>query len=129
MPRLYGKVRPEADYQRSLWFLQYLKTEYPTLMLKSGFMVGLGEVQSEVIQLLRELRASGCDAVTIGQYLRPGRTNIPVREYVHPETFHLYENEAKKIGFLCVASGPYVRSSYMAHEGYESLKDKVDRVS
>jgi lipoic acid synthetase len=129
VPRLYKKVRHGADYQRSINFLRYLKNKYPALLLKSGFMVGLGEERMEVIQLLSDLRASGCDAVTIGQYLRPSRSHIPVQEYIHPEIFHFYEDEAKKIGFLYVASGPYVRSSYMAHEGYESLKDRVDRVS
>jgi lipoic acid synthetase len=129
VPRLYRQVRPQADYRRSIRFLHYLKTNYPTLLLKSGFMVGLGEERQEVLQLLSELRTSGCDAVTIGQYLRPSMANIPVREYVKPETFRFYENEARKIGFLYVASGPYVRSSYMAHVGYEKLKDKVDRAS
>jgi lipoic acid synthetase len=110
-------------------FLKYVKKKYPALVIKSGFMVGLGESRQEVIQLLQELRDAGCDAVTIGQYLRPSRENIPVQEYVVPETFRYYKLEAKKIGFLYVASGPYVRSSYMAHEGYERLKDRVDRVS
>ncbi|UCB45887.1 MAG: lipoyl synthase [Spirochaetota bacterium] len=129
VPRLYKQVRPQADYQRSIQLLKYLKANYPALMLKSGFMVGLGESKQEVIKLLHELKTAGCDAVTIGQYLRPSRANFPVQEYVHPDIFRYYENEAKRIGFLYVASGPYVRSSYMAHEGYERLKDWVDRVS
>ncbi len=84
-------------------------------------MIGLGETKEEVLRLLSDLRESGCDAVTIGQYLRPGKTNIPVAEYIAPETFEFYEKEAERIGFRYVASGPYVRSSYMAHEGYALL--------
>lgn len=122
VPRLYSRVRPQASYLRSIGFLRYIKDHYPAIFLKSGFMIGLGETKEEVLRLLSDLRESGCDAVTIGQYLRPGKANIPVAEYIAPETFELYEKEAKRIGFRYVASGPYVRSSYMAHEGYALLK-------
>jgi len=120
--RLYDRVRPKAVYSRSLAFLEYIHERYPDLFLKSGLMVGLGETREEVCGLLADLRRKGCDAVTIGQYLRPGRSNIRVAEYIAPETFTFYEHEAKRIGFRYVASGPYVRSSYMAHEGFELLK-------
>ena len=120
--RLYDTVRPKADYDRSLDFLGYIHEKYPDLFLKSGLMVGLGETREEVCALLRDLRRAGCDAVTIGQYLSPGRANIRVVEYIEPPLFSFYEQEAKSIGFRYVASGPYVRSSYMAHEGFALLK-------
>jgi lipoic acid synthetase len=120
--RLYDRVRPKAVYGRSLDFLGYIHERYPDLFLKSGLMVGLGETREEVLVLLADLRRSGCDAVTIGQYLRPGKSNIRVAEYIAPELFEFYEREAKRIGFRYVASGPYVRSSYMAHEGFELLR-------
>jgi lipoic acid synthetase len=84
-------------------------------------MVGMGERAEEVAEVLGDLRRAGCQAVTIGQYLQPRSGNHPVVEYVAPEVFQLYREKAEKLGFLFVASGPYVRSSYMAHEGYERL--------
>lgn len=122
VPRLYTKVRPDADYDRSLDFLSYLHAKYPSIYLKSGLMVGLGETREEIIQVLQDLRSAGCSAVTIGQYLQPGTENVPVVEYVSPALFTRYRHEAEKLGFSYIASGPYVRSSYMAHEGYERLK-------
>jgi lipoic acid synthetase len=124
VPRLYEKIRPGADYRRSLALLSYVKRNYPRIFLKSGFMLGMGEKKEEVLQALSDLKEAGCSAVTIGQYLRPGHWNIPVHEYVNPQTFQFYEKEAKRIGFLYVASGPYVRSSYMAHEGYRNMIKK-----
>jgi lipoic acid synthetase len=121
VPRLYGRVRPEADYGRSMEFLRYIRNNYPAIFLKSGFMVGFGEGKREVCDLLRDLFNAGCRAVTIGQYLQPLNGNIPVYEYVSPEAFRNYERDARRIGFKYVASGPYVRSSYMAHEGYDIL--------
>ena len=121
VPRLYGTVRPQADYDRSIEFLSYIGDTYPHIYLKSGLMVGLGEKTEEVLQVLRELQDAGCKAVTIGQYLQPEQANLPVKEYVTPETFAFYDREARKMGFSYVASGPYVRSSYMAHEGYDEL--------
>jgi lipoic acid synthetase len=121
VPRLYPEVRPGAAYERSLDLLRFLKRSYPRIFLKSGLMVGMGERAEEVVEVLRDLRRAGCDAVTIGQYLRPRHWNLPVYEYVTPETFQVYREQAEGLGFLSVASGPYVRSSYMAHEGYERL--------
>ncbi len=121
VPRLYRRVRPEANYERSIEFLRYIHKNYPSIFLKSGFMVGFGEKEKEVCDVLRDLFYAGCRAVTIGQYLQPLKGNIPVHEYVSPETFESYETEARRIGFKYVASGPYVRSSYMAHEGYGIL--------
>jgi lipoyl synthase len=121
VPRLYPAVRPGAVYQRSLALIAFLKREFHGILLKSGLMVGMGERAEEVAEVLGDLRHAGCDAVTIGQYLQPRRWNHPVVEYVAPDVFHLYREKAEKLGFLSVASGPYVRSSYMAHEGYERL--------
>ena len=126
VPRLYEKIRPGADYRRSLSLLSYVKKNYPRIFLKSGLMLGMGEKKDEVFQALSDLKEAGCSAVTIGQYLRPGHWNIPVHEYVNPQTFQFYEQEAKRIGFLYVASGPYVRSSYMAHEGYRNMVKKIN---
>ncbi len=123
--RLYGKVRPQADFNRSLDVLKYVKGRDGNIFVKSGFMVGLGEEDDEVIELLKILKKTGCDAVTIGQYLQPTKWNLPVSRYVTPETFEFYRKEAVKIGFKYVASAPFVRSSYMAHEGFKSLKSDV----
>ncbi len=125
VPRLYEKIRPGADYKRSLDLLAYVNKNYSEIFLKSGFMLGMGETKDEVLKVLYDLKESGCSAVTVGQYLRPGHWNIPVQEYVSPGTFKYYEQEAKKIGFLYVASGPYVRSSYMAHEVYREMVKKI----
>jgi lipoic acid synthetase len=121
VPRLYPAVRPGAVYERSLALIGFLKRVYPRIFLKSGLMVGMGEREEEVVEVLGDLRRAGCQAVTIGQYLQPRHWNHPVVEYVAPETFQLYREKAERLGFLSVASGPYVRSSYMAHEGYERL--------
>ncbi len=121
VPRLYAAVRPGADYKRSVDLLLHVHTRYPGIFLKSGFMVGLGETEEEVRNVLKDLRSAGCDAVTIGQYLRPGYRNIPVHEYIPPERFDEYKKISKELGLRYVAAGPYVRSSYMAHEGYRDL--------
>jgi lipoic acid synthetase len=116
VPRLYRKVRPQARYQRSLSLLQYVKQSDPGIYTKSGLMVGLGETKDEVIALLHDLKAHDVDAVTIGQYLKPGKQYLDVVEYVHPDIFEEYRQIGEKIGFLFVASGPFIRSSYNAKE-------------
>jgi lipoic acid synthetase len=118
VPRLYPGIRPEADYQRSLRLLEEVKRLHPDVTTKSGFMVGLGEKQEEVSNLLRDLRTASCDLVTIGQYLRPSQDHHPVVDYIHPEIFKAYQEEAEELGFSGVASGPYVRSSYQAENLY-----------
>ena len=118
VPRLYPAVRPQADYQRSLWLLDEVKRLRPETTTKSGFMVGLGERKQEVSSLLRNLRQANCDLVTIGQYLRPSQEHHPVVDYIHPEIFKAYQQEAEALGFSGVASGPYVRSSYQAEKLY-----------
>lgn len=114
VPRLYKRVRPQADYQQSLDVLQFAKTRRPDILVKSGMMVGLGETESEVIQVLRDLREHGTDIATIGQYLQPTRRNLPVAEYVTPEQFERYSKLGLEAGLTNVFSGPFVRSSYMA---------------
>ena len=114
VPRLYKKVRPQADYKRSLELLKLVKEFYPAIITKSGMMVGLGEEKGEVIGVMKELRNVGCDVLTIGQYLMPTKNNLPVIEYVEPEVFEFYKQEGEKIGFKSVESGPFVRSSYNA---------------
>ncbi len=114
--RLYPVVRPEADYRRSLQVLEESVKE--GLFTKSGIMVGLGEKKEEVKELIRELSAIGCTALTIGQYLRPGRENLEVREFIQPEVFEEYREYARACGIPQVYSGPFVRSSYNAEEVY-----------
>ena len=114
VPRLYRRVRPQADYQQSLDVLAFARRHAPHTLTKSGFMVGLGETQEEVRALLRDLRAHAVDVATIGQYLQPTRRNLPVAEYVEPRQFDAYRDYGLSLGFQMVFSGPLVRSSYMA---------------
>lgn len=114
IPRLYRKVRPQADYRQSLDVLAFARRHRPDAMTKSGFMVGLGEQESEVLDLLCDLRGSDVDVATIGQYLQPTRRNLVVQEYVTPQQFDRYRDFGLSIGFKMVFSGPLVRSSYMA---------------
>ncbi|MEP7281698.1 MAG: lipoyl synthase, partial [Rubrivivax sp.] len=113
-PRLYREARPGSDYAFSLGLLQRFKAAVPGVPTKSGIMVGLGETDDEVLQVLRDLRAHGVDMLTIGQYLAPSGHHLPVRRYVHPDTFAMYEHEAKALGFTHAAVGALVRSSYHA---------------
>jgi lipoic acid synthetase len=114
VPRLYKTVRPQAKYRQSLDVLQFAKQHRPESLTKSGAMVGLGESQDEVHQLLRDLRQSNVDVATLGQYLQPARRNLRVAEYVTPAQFEKYRDYGLSIGFKMVFSGPLVRSSYMA---------------
>jgi len=116
VPRLYSRVRPQANYQRSLNLLEYVKRQGAGIYTKSGLMVGLGETREEVKGVLKDLRAVGCDIVTIGQYLRPSRQHLEVAEYVHPDRFAEYKQMGEELGFLHVASAPFVRSSFNARE-------------
>lgn len=109
---VFNEVRPQGNFQESLEVLKYAKEK--DLVTKSGFMVGLGETKQEVLDLLDILRDYEVDMVTIGQYLQPSRDHLPVDRFVHPDEFQEYEDYANKIGFKRVASGPFVRSSYMA---------------
>jgi lipoic acid synthetase len=119
VPSLYPEVRPQADYTTSLDILKRAKEWEVTT--KSGIMVGLGEERGEVVDVMEDLRAVGCDAITIGQYLQPNREALAVREYVRPEIFREYEEIGRSMGFSHVYSAPFVRSSYNAEEQLSSF--------
>lgn len=119
VPRLYPKVRPRADYQRSLNLLKKAKEMDDNIATKSGIMVGLGELEDEVIEVMQDLRDINCDMMTIGQYLKPTEKHLEVEEYVTPEQFEKYKEIGYQMGFKYIASGPLVRSSYHAGEGMD----------
>jgi lipoic acid synthetase len=114
VPRLYLEARPGSDYAYSLNLLKRFKEHHPNTPTKSGIMVGLGETDEEILQVMHDLRAHQVDMLTIGQYLMPSGDHIPVRRYVHPDTFKMFEEEAYKMGFQHAAVGAMVRSSYHA---------------
>jgi lipoic acid synthetase len=126
VPRLYPRVRPQADYRQSLEVLAFARRYAPHVLTKSGFMVGLGETEEEVRSLLADLRAAGTDVATIGQYLQPTRRNLQVTAYVTPEQFVSYRDYGLSLGFKMVFSGPLVRSSYMADEVREQAVSAGD---
>ncbi|MDP1649515.1 MAG: lipoyl synthase [Rubrivivax sp.] len=115
-PRLYRQARPGSDYQFSLTLLQRFKQAVPGVPTKSGVMVGLGETDAEILQVMRDMRTHGIDMLTIGQYLAPSGHHLPVRRYVHPDTFRMFEREAAAMGFTHAAVGAMVRSSYHADQ-------------
>ncbi|MPW26537.1 lipoyl synthase [Alkalibaculum sp. M08DMB] len=119
---LYSLIRPMAIYNQSLKLLKDIKKSSDTVYTKSGFMLGLGENDKQVCELLRDLRDVGCDILTIGQYLQPSKLHYPIVEYLHPDKFKEYEIKAYKLGFKYVASNPLVRSSYRAEDGLLNLK-------
>lgn len=123
--RLYRKVRPQADYQQSLNVLSFARKHRPQALVKSGLMVGLGETQDEVKQLLRDIRSAGAHIATIGQYLQPTRRNLQVQRYVTPAEFDELRDFGLSIGFEMVFSGPFVRSSYMADLVEEEASGKL----
>jgi lipoic acid synthetase len=114
VPRLYKKARPGADYQWSLALLKQYKQLNPTVLTKSGLMLGLGETLDEVREVMRDMRDHDVDMVTLGQYLQPSRDHLALERYVHPDEFAELARDAKALGFSHVASGPLVRSSYHA---------------
>ncbi len=115
-PRLYKEARPGSDYQFSLNLLKKFKALFPHVPTKSGIMVGLGETDEEVLEVMRDMRAHNIEMLTIGQYLAPSGHHLPVRRYVHPDTFKMYEAKAYEMGFTHAAVGAMVRSSYHADE-------------
>ncbi|MGD9105972.1 MAG: lipoyl synthase [Desulfobacterales bacterium] len=121
VPRLYPRVRPEADYERSLLLLKRTTYYRPSILTKSGLMLGLGEFPDEVEKTLRDLLDSGCRILTLGQYLQPTREHLKVERFIPPEEFDDWKKAALEMGFSDVASGPLVRSSYRARELYQSL--------
>ena len=120
--RLYPAVRPQANYRQSLDVLRYVKDTAPHVHTKSGMMVGVGETRDEVLGACRDLRAASCDILTIGQYLRPSPRHLPIDRFVTPDEFDDYRREALAMGFLSVASAPFVRSSYNAKEVFEAVR-------
>ena len=122
VPRLYHRVRRNAEYQRTLDLLKQIKDEAPDMPTKSGLMLGLGETLDELLEVFADLRAVGCDMLTLGQYLQPSPDHLPVERYVPPEEFDEIGLLAKRLGFGMVASGPFVRSSYHAWEQVDKAK-------
>lgn len=120
---LQKAVRPQADYERSLAVLRYCKEKDPTLLTKTGFMVGLGETEEQIGELMDDVLAVGCDILTIGQYLQPSQEHYPLARYASPEDFARYKEMALDKGFRYVASAPLARSSYKAWEALEGVHD------
>jgi lipoic acid synthetase len=114
VPRLYRSARPGGDYAHSLTLLRELRARVPGVPTKSGLMVGLGETDQEILEVMRDLREAGVEMLTIGQYLAPSEHHLPVLRYVPPETFRMFEREARAMGFSHAACAPLVRSSYHA---------------
>ena len=116
VPRLYKEVRPGSDYQFSLQLLKKFKALFPHVPTKSGLMVGLGETDEEILQVMREMREHNIEMLTLGQYLAPSSSHLPVKRYVHPDTFKMFEEKAYEMGFKHAAVGAMVRSSYHADQ-------------
>lgn len=119
VPSLYREVRPDFDYSRSLNVLRIAKSLRKDIILKSGIILGLGETIEDVTGVLKDLRKIGCDIITLGQYFPPSKDSYPVKKYLSIEEFNHIKDIAVRIGFLCVVSGPYVRSSYLSHKYME----------
>lgn len=114
VPGLYPSVRPQADYRRSLRIIEKTKEIYPGCTTKSGLILGMGEKQHEIINVMKDLRDVDCDILTLGQYLRPGKEFFPIKRFYHPDEFNWFKQEGEKMGLKHVESGPLVRSSYHA---------------
>jgi lipoic acid synthetase len=114
VPRLYAQVRPGSDYAHSLMLLKKFRALHPDVPTKSGLMLGLGETDEEILQVMRDLRSHDVQMLTLGQYLQPSGGHLPVLRYAHPDVFAMFEREAKAMGFTHAACGPMVRSSYHA---------------
>jgi lipoic acid synthetase len=121
---LYRKIRPEADYERSLYVLKYIKEKAPHILTKTGIMVGLGETDEQVYEVMDDSLKAGCDIFTIGQYLRPSQLHAEVKEYVHPDKFAEYKRVGAGKGFKYIASDPFVRSSYNADEAIKEARKR-----
>ena len=122
VPRLYARCRQQADYARSLSVLRSAKQLAPRIHTKSGLMLGLGETFDEVRAVMRDLRAVGCDFLTLGQYLRPAPGNLEVVEYIPPAQFDALRDEAERMGFRYVASAPFVRSSFHSEDALKQIR-------
>ncbi len=122
VPRLYRRTRPQGDYQRTLELLKISRQIAPWIYTKSGIMVGLGETDEEIRQVMRDLRAVDCDILTIGQYLQPSQKHLNVDNFIHPEQFAAWKKYGEEIGFLQVVSSPLTRSSYHAEQVRELME-------
>ncbi len=118
VPQLYKKVRPQADYRRSISLFKLVKKINPDMITKSGLMLGLGEKAEQVVEVMHDLHEAGCDILTLGQYLRPSAQHIEMKRYVPPTEFDFYKKAALDIGFRAVVATPLARSSYYAREAY-----------
>jgi lipoyl synthase len=125
VPRLYRVVRSGARYERTLRLLENAKKFSPGMVTKSGLMVGLGETMTELVDVFRDLAARGVDILTVGQYLRPSRDHLPIARFYTPDEFAYLKEEALRLGFRHVESGPLVRSSYHAHEQADGIAVKI----
>ena len=125
VPRLYKEARPGADYAHSLKLLKDFKARFPDIPTKSGLMVGLGETDEEILEVMHDMRAHDIDMLTIGQYLAPSNSHLPVRRYVHPDTFKMFEAKAYEMGFTHAAVGAMVRSSYHADQQAHGVLNNV----
>ena len=126
VPRLYKEARPGSDYAFSLNLLKKFKALFPNVPTKSGLMVGLGETDEEILQVMQDMRDHNIDMLTIGQYLAPSTSHIPVRRYVHPDTFKMFEEKAYEMGFSHAAVGAMVRSSYHADQQAHAASDVIN---
>jgi lipoic acid synthetase len=124
VPRLYRKVRPQANYQQSLEVLRRAKTQ--GFVTKTGLMLGLGETIEEVYEVMSDLRGVQCDILTLGQYLQPSKQHLPVVRYYHPDEFKMLKARGEEMGFKHVESGPLVRSSYHADEQVNQHRELLD---
>ena len=127
IPRLYKEARPGSDYQFSLNLLKKFKALFPSVPTKSGLMVGLGETDDEILEVMRDMRAHGIEMLTIGQYLAPSTSHLTVKRYVHPDTFKMFESKAYEMGFKHAAVGAMVRSSYHADSQAEHAFSMTDQ--
>ncbi len=123
VPSLFPVIRPGADYHRSLCLLSESSRYAPEIPVKSGIMLGLGETDDETEKTLYDLKKSGCSIVTLGQYLQPSKSHVPVDRFVHPDDFKKWEEKARAIGFQNIAAGPLIRSSYKSKQLYQQWKD------
>lgn len=122
VPDLYDDIRPEADYERSIKVLETMRKSNSELAIKSGLMLGLGETENQLFNVVEDLLEVGCEILTLGQYLQPSSEHYPVQEFISPEKFTKYRHRALNMGFKAVVAGPFVRSSYHARETYQNAK-------
>ncbi|MDD5455062.1 MAG: lipoyl synthase, partial [Candidatus Ratteibacteria bacterium] len=122
--RLFPALRPQGNYERTLELLKNIKKQNSEIITKSGFMVGLGENEKEIIQTVRDIKDANCDIITIGQYLAPSFEHAPVKKFYSAEEFSFFQEAGESMGFKCVESGPLVRSSFNASACYEKARRK-----